>query len=84
MNFISPFEGAEAPEDPLAKLGLADYANPDTEVVTWDFVTFPGRAWKNALGEDLLKYAEGSLDWSEVISNAKELWKTEKASASAE
>lgn len=84
LNFISPFEGAEAPEDPLAKLGLADYANPDTEVVTWDFVTFPGQAWKNALGEDLLKYAEGSLDWSEVISNAKELWKTEKASASAE
>ena len=84
LGFISPFEGADTPDDPLVKQGIADSANSETTSVTWNFTTFPGQAWKNALGEDLLKYAEGSLDWDTVIKNAKDQWASEKASASAE
>ena len=60
-------------------MGLEDVEDTSINHVSWDFVTFPGQAWKNALGEDLLSYAEGSMDWDKVISNAKELWASEKA-----
>lgn len=83
LGFVSPFEGADTPDNPLAVQGLDQVADSSIKVVSWDFVTFPGQAWKNALGEDLLSYAEGSMDWDKVISNAKELWTSEK-SATAE
>lgn len=82
LGFVSPFEGADTPDNPLAVQGLEDVANSDTKSVSWDFTTFPGQAWKDALGEDLLSYAEGSMEWDKVISNAKELWATEKSAAS--
>lgn len=81
LGFVSPFEGADTPDNPLAVLGLEQVADTSTKAVTWDFVTIPGQAWKDALGEDLLSYAEGSMEWDKVISNAKESWKTEKSGA---
>lgn len=81
LGFVSPFEGADTPENPLAKQGLDDQADSSTTTVSWAFTTFPSQAWKDALGEDLLSYAEGSIDWDKVVSNAKDLWASEKSSS---
>lgn len=81
LGFVSPFEGADKPDNPLAIMGLEDVEDTRINHVSWDFVTIPGQSWKNALGEDLLSYAEGSMDWDKVISNAKESWASEKSAA---
>ncbi|MBD5134859.1 MAG: carbohydrate ABC transporter substrate-binding protein [Lachnospiraceae bacterium] len=81
LGFVSPFEGADTPDNPLAVQGLEQVADSSIKVVPWDFVTIPGQSWKNALGEDLLSYAEGTMDWDKVISNAKESWASEKSAA---
>lgn len=81
LGFLSPFEGADKPDNPLAIMGLEDVEDTSINHVSWDFTVFPGQAFKNALGEDLLSYAEGSLDWDKVISNAKESWAKEKSAA---
>lgn len=80
---VAPFEGFDnsAAEDanPLVKLSLEDVNNSATKTVTWVTTTTPSQDWKDALGEDLLSYAEGSKQWSEVVSNAKSKWASEKA-----
>lgn len=82
---VAPFEGFDnsAAEDanPLVKLALEDVNNSATKTVTWVTTTTPSQDWKDALGEDLLSYAEGSKQWSEVVSNAKSKWASEKAAA---
>ncbi len=81
LGFVSPFEGADTPDNPLAVQGLDDAANSDTKTVSWVFPTFPSQAWKDALGEDLLSYAEGQIEWDAVISNAKDMWASEKSAS---
>lgn len=78
---VAPFDGfnnSDAEEaNPLVKLALADDKTP----VTWVTTTTPSEAWKNALGENLLAYAEGSTEWSTVVSEAIDKWASEKAAA---
>lgn len=82
LQFVSPYEGAIAPENPLVKQGLDDAANADTTTVNWVFPTIPSESWKSGFYEHLLKYAEGSEKWDAVVSGAKELWKSEKSASS--
>lgn len=80
---VAPFKdfdnSAAEKANPLVKLALEDVNNSATKTVTWVTTTTPSQDWKDALGEDLLSYAEGSKQWSEVISNAKSKWTSEKA-----
>jgi raffinose/stachyose/melibiose transport system substrate-binding protein len=76
------FDNTAAEEaNPLVKLALEDVNNSATKTVTWVTTTTPSQDWKDALGENLLSYAEGSLDWDSVVSQAKEKWASEKAAA---
>lgn len=84
---VAPFKGFDnsaAEENPLVKLALADVENSATSNVSWVTTTTPSQTFKDKLGEDLLGYAEGSVDWDTVVSNAVELWKSEKAASKAE
>lgn len=82
---VAPFEGfdnsAAADSNPLVKLALADVDNSKTKTVTWVTTTTPSQDWKDALGENLLSYAEGGMEWDKVVSEAKDKWKSEKAAA---
>lgn len=82
---VAPFEGfdnsAAEEANPLVKIALADVNNSATKTVTWVTTTTPSQDWKDALGENLLSYAEGSMEWSEVVSQAKDKWASEKAAA---
>ena len=82
---VAPFEGfdntAAADANPLVKLALEDVNNSATKTVTWVTTTTPSQDWKDALGENLLGYAEGSTSWDTVVSDAIDKWKSEKAAA---
>ena len=81
---VAPFEGfdnSKAEANPLVKLALQDVNNADTTTLSWVTTTTPSQDWKNALGENLLSYAEGSADWSTVIKDAVDKWASEKKAA---
>lgn len=80
LNFIAPFttfEEGETPNDPLAK-EINTWMNKDgISSVPWNFTVFPSQNFKDAFGADLLQYAQGKLEWSEVVSNVIENWEKE-------
>ena len=79
---IDGFDNSAAEEaNPLVKLANADVANSATTTVTWVTTTTPSQAWKDALGVNLLAYAEGSTEWDAVVTDAIDKWKAEKAAA---
>jgi raffinose/stachyose/melibiose transport system substrate-binding protein len=85
---VAPFEGFDnasaAEANPLVALAVADTANTATKAVTWVTVTTPSQDWKDNFGAQLLKYAEGTMEWDAVVADAVDKWKSEKAAASEE
>ena len=51
----------------------------DTTIVPWHFTLFPSARFKEDFGASLLKYAQGTKDWEDVVRDAKESWKQESA-----
>lgn len=45
----------------------------------WDFATFPSQEFKNQLGSYLLEYAQGSMEWDDVVKKTIDCWASEKA-----
>ncbi len=83
LNFITPFdtfEDSELPTDPLAK-EVVRWMNNGKTSVAWDFQVFPNQAFKDALGADLLGYAQGTVDWDTVVSDTVDSWASEYESA---
>jgi len=82
---VAPFEGfdnsAAADANPLVKMAIDDVNNSKTKTVTWVTTTTPSQDWKDALGENLQGYAEGTVEWDKVVSDAKDKWASEKAAA---
>jgi raffinose/stachyose/melibiose transport system substrate-binding protein len=69
LKFIAPFDtfaDNEKPTDPLAKEVIRYVSNKDLYNVAWDFVKFPGQAWKDDFGAALLQYAQGKMAWDAV------------------
>ncbi len=78
LGFIAPFTtfiDAEKPKNPLAKEVLSWMNREDIQNVSWVFGGVPSEEWKEALGKDLLSYAEGDMEWKTVIENTKSSWK---------
>ncbi|WP_160671518.1 ABC transporter substrate-binding protein [Clostridium sp. C8-1-8] len=81
LGFIAPFNtfsDSEKPSDPLAKDVLSWMAKGKTNVA-WSFAAFPSENFKNAFGDALLEYTQGSKSWDDVVKTVKESWQTEKA-----
>ncbi|MDR1017987.1 MAG: ABC transporter substrate-binding protein [Lachnospiraceae bacterium] len=84
LGFISPFKtftDAEQPDDPLAKEVVSYMNNKDLTSVSWNFTTFPSQAFKDAFGQNLLKYAQGQMKWNTVVKDMVADWAKEKAAA---
>ena len=79
---VAPFTGfdnsAAAEQNPLTALMIADTENTATKTVNWVTVTTPSQDWKDALGANLKGYAEGTVEWDKVVSDAVDKWKAEK------
>lgn len=81
LGFIAPYDTFEgkAPDDPLAQQ-VSEWQNKDgIETVPWDFTCFPSQTFKDEFGADLLRYAQGQLDWDTLVQNVVNNWKTEAA-----
>ncbi|WP_455714741.1 ABC transporter substrate-binding protein [Anaerosporobacter sp.] len=82
LGFIAPFDSftdAEKPSDPLSKEVLAWMEKEGTTSVVWTFAAFPSEDFKNAFGDALLEYVQGSMEWDQVVTVVKDSWKSERA-----
>ncbi len=84
LGFIAPFDtftDADKPSDPLGQQVMEWNARTDVQNVPWNFTVFPSQQWKNEYGANLLLYAQGQMEWSDVKDAAVSSWATEKAAA---
>jgi raffinose/stachyose/melibiose transport system substrate-binding protein len=79
LKLIAPFDtfaDNEKPTNPLAKEVLRYTSNTNLYNVAWDFVKFPGQAFKNDFGGALLQYAQGKMTWDAVTQLVVTEWPT--------
>ena len=84
LGFIAPFGTFgenDKPDDPLAREVLKWSAQEGIENIPWNFTIFPSQEFKNEFGAALLQYAQGTREWSDVVTAVTESWKREKANA---
>ena len=82
LGLIAPFDtfsAEETPDDPLAREVARWMAMEDVTHVPWQFTLFPSARFKEDFGASLLKYAQGTKDWEDVVRDAREGWKQEAA-----
>jgi len=80
--FLAPFntfEDDEKPEDPLSKEVLRWMEKEGVNSVQWTFAAFPSEEFKNYVGDALLEYLQGSMDWEGVHQVVVDSWKSERA-----
>ncbi len=85
LGFIPPFDTFDAderPDDPLAKQVMDWMERDGVSSVPWIFTVFPSQNFKSDFGAALLRYAQGTLPWEDVVSTVKRRWKEESALAS--
>ena len=84
LGFISPFDTFtefEKPKDPLAVEVLHWMKKSDITTIPWYFTLFPSQVFKEDFGSDLLRYAQGSENWTTVTNNVIADWKKESAAS---
>ena len=84
LGFIAPFDTfteEEVPEDPLARQVVAWMNRKDTTVIPWNFTLFPSSRFKEDFGSSLLKYAQGTKSWEDVVKDMVAGWERESSSA---
>ncbi|MBP9989491.1 MAG: extracellular solute-binding protein, partial [Ruminococcus sp.] len=82
LNFIPPFttfDDNERPKDPLAK-EILRWMETDNDTVEWTFNSFPGKDFKDDVGDAMLEYVQGSKDWDNVKKTVVESWKSNRNS----
>ena len=83
LGFITPFKTFtedDQPDDPLAKEVISWKAKESNGIknLEWLFTAFPSEQWKNDFGASLLEYVQGQKEWSAVVDDVKQSWKTER------
>ncbi len=80
LHFIAPFDTfseSERPSDPLAKEVISWMSKPGINSVPWNFTIFPSQKFKEDFGSSLLRYAQGSKEWSAVAADVVSSWAKE-------
>jgi len=83
MGFVTPFKTFDAgytANNALIK-AADEYIAAGKTAVKWTFTTMPSENWKNGVGAALLEYAQGTGEWSGVVTAFVDGWKTEYAAA---
>ncbi len=84
FGFIAPFDTfseKESPNDPLAA-EVRNWMNKEgVNSVPWNFTLFPSAQFKEDFGASLLKYAQGSKEWADVVKDTVAGWQKESAAA---
>ena len=82
LGFIAPFDTfseGDVPDDPLAREVNRWMNKKEVSVVPWHFTLFPSARFKEDFGASLLKYAQGTKEWDDVVRDMKNGWKQEAA-----
>ncbi|KAE8129619.1 MULTISPECIES: ABC transporter substrate-binding protein [Bifidobacterium] len=84
MGFTTPFKTfADIKADnPLVQAAVDDQKSGKTPV-GWNFTLMPSEQWKNALGNAMLEYAQGTGSWDAVKSAYVDGWAKEYQAAHA-
>jgi raffinose/stachyose/melibiose transport system substrate-binding protein len=80
LKFIAPFDtfaDNEKPTDPLAREVIRYISDPNLYNVNWVFVKFPSQTFKDNFGAALLQYAQGKMQWPDVVQLVITQWKAE-------
>lgn len=84
FGFIAPFDTFdedERPADPLATEVLNWMEKEGVDSVPWNFTLFPSAQFKEDFGASLLKYAQGSKTWADVVKDMVAGWEKESTAA---
>lgn len=76
---FTTFTEEEKPADPLAK-SMLEIMESGKVSIPWIFTTFPSQTFKEQFGGALLEYAQGTVEWEQVVKTVQEQWKAEKES----
>ena len=80
LGFIAPFDTfstEETPDDPLAREVSKWMSKEGVTSVPWHFTLVPSARFKEDFGASLLKYAQGTKTWDDVVKDMKNGWKRE-------
>ncbi|MDR0818632.1 MAG: ABC transporter substrate-binding protein, partial [Oscillospiraceae bacterium] len=69
LGFIAPFDtfaDNAKPSDPLGSQVVEWNGKSGIQNVPWNFTVFPSQQFKDNFGGNLLEYAQGHVEWSEV------------------
>ncbi|MBQ4128203.1 MAG: ABC transporter substrate-binding protein [Ruminococcus sp.] len=86
MGFVTPFStftDEYVADNPLLK-AANDYIAQGKTPVAWTFTTMPSEQWKDDVGSALLKYAQGTQEWSAVEDAFVGGWATQFRKAKGE
>ncbi len=86
LKFIAPFDtftSADLPTDPLAQEVIRYVSNTNLYNVAWNFTLFPNQDFKNAFGAALLEYAQGKMQWPDVVKLFIDQWAQQKQIAAS-
>ena len=80
LGFVTPFRTMSDTtlKDPLANEVLYWSNKEDIDSVPWAFVSFPGIAFKDEVGNALLDYAQGTRSWEETAQRISDAFKKAK------
>ena len=79
LQFVTPFStmaDAEytnplfASENAIASAGKTSYC--------WAANLIPDQTWKDTMGADLLQYAQGQMEWDDLVTDAVDTWAVER------
>lgn len=79
LQFVTPFSTMSdatytnplyASEAAITEAGKTAYC--------WAANLIPDQTWKDNMGANLLMYAQGQMEWDDVVSNAVETWEVER------
>ena len=81
LGFVTPFKTMTDSKltDPLANEILYWSNREDIDSLPWAFISFPGIAFKDEVGNALLEYAQGTIPWEDASQRIKDAFKKAKA-----
>lgn len=81
LGFVTPFKTMSDTtlKDPLANELLYWSNKEDIDSIPWAFISFPGIAFKDEVGNALLDYAQGTKPWEETAQRISDAFKKAKA-----
>lgn len=79
LQFVTPFSTMEDAEydNPLFASQSAIAAAGKT-AYCWASNLIPDQTWKDNMGGDLLQYAQGQMEWDDVVTDAVDTWAVER------